>query len=369
MDAALKLLEKVSQLPLSYERIVYPPTYSSLQISSETNAKNIETACAILASVDGSLKQILVSAHYAINCNRLQQALNAGSFQLLHDTSIIADEVLSELLIDRNLVNETEEILLRSNCNKIYAKFNTKALISSDKCHVVDFTLLPSYKAKVSSVSPCRRREVFSNGNPYLGISLDNSNFVRSKLLASLEWIANRFSKCLVLIGDSIHRITIASKKNITYEEALNEALEMGQHFVQNEGHIFKRFSSRCAFDFVFCSEIQETPEYLAYHNHLVALYESNSAFKNSVRSFGISYHFKDNLFIANENNERLISSSSQYFLEEFAIFACLKNRDYSVMVYPGSFATLAEISEGEHPDAPDVLKDLTVVSLHIKKR
>jgi hypothetical protein len=60
---------------------------------------------------------------------------------------------------------------------------------------------------------------------------------------------------------------------------------------------------------------------------------------------------------------------SSEYFLEEFAIFACLKRQGLPVMVYPGSFSTLSEIARGEHPGAPEELRDLIVVSLHLKGR
>jgi len=38
-------------------------------------------------------------------------------------------------------------------------------------------------------------------------------------------------------------------------------------------------------------------------------------------------------------------------------------------MVYPGSFSTLAEIAECQHPDAPRELRDLVVVSLNLRGR
>jgi hypothetical protein len=60
---------------------------------------------------------------------------------------------------------------------------------------------------------------------------------------------------------------------------------------------------------------------------------------------------------------------SSRYFLEEFAIFACLQQQGIPVMVYPGSFSTLSEIARGEHPGAPKELQSLVVVSLHLKGR
>nr|VFJ98220.1 MAG: hypothetical protein BECKLFY1418B_GA0070995_11162 [Candidatus Kentron sp. LFY] len=57
------------------------------------------------------------------------------------------------------------------------------------------------------------------------------------------------------------------------------------------------------------------------------------------------------------------------YFPEELAVFACLKQQGLPVMVYPGSLGALAEIPEGLHPVAPRELRDLIVVSLRLKGR
>lgn len=38
-------------------------------------------------------------------------------------------------------------------------------------------------------------------------------------------------------------------------------------------------------------------------------------------------------------------------------------------MIYPGSFSTLTEIADGKYPNILQELKELTVVSLQLKKR
>lgn len=60
---------------------------------------------------------------------------------------------------------------------------------------------------------------------------------------------------------------------------------------------------------------------------------------------------------------------SSDYFLEEFAVFCCLRDSGLPVMIYPGSFGTLSEIAAGEHEGAPKQLRDLIVVSLQLRGR
>nr|VFK65761.1 MAG: hypothetical protein BECKUNK1418G_GA0071005_106921 [Candidatus Kentron sp. UNK]VFK71559.1 MAG: hypothetical protein BECKUNK1418H_GA0071006_107121 [Candidatus Kentron sp. UNK] len=57
------------------------------------------------------------------------------------------------------------------------------------------------------------------------------------------------------------------------------------------------------------------------------------------------------------------------YFLEEFAVFACLQQQGLPVVIYPGSLGTLAEIAAGAHPGALRELRDFIVVSLRLKRR
>nr|VFK57074.1 MAG: tRNA-dependent cyclodipeptide synthase [Candidatus Kentron sp. TC] len=88
--------------------------------------------------------------------------------------------------------------------------------------------------------------------------------------------------------------------------------------------------------------------------------------FRDSVESFSRAYYRNRP---TNLTPEQRIRHSVDYFLEEFAVFACLYHQGLPVMVYPGSFSTLAEIATGLHPDAPRELQDLVVVSLKIRGR
>jgi tRNA-dependent cyclodipeptide synthase len=225
------------------------------------------------------------------------------------------------------------------------------------------------YKAKIDAVFPERRRDLSGYHDCFLGVSLENDQFTRPRLLGILEWISRRFPRCTVLIGDSIHRITLETAKGIPPHAALAEALHLGERFVRDERHVFDAFSEATAFSFVTCGELQATPAYGAHHARLRALFDKDEAFRASVESFGKSYHAKHSSDLSEVQRYHRIRRSSDYFLEEFAIFACLKDRGIPVMVYPGSFSTLSEIADGKHPDAPVQLRDLTVVSLHLRGR
>ena len=226
------------------------------------------------------------------------------------------------------------------------------------------------YWAKVDSVSPLSARMSFEKFDScFLGVSLENTNFSQPKLKAMVEWITKRFSQCLVLVGDSIHRITLETNKLLDPETALFEALKIGSYFVQENKSIFNKSEDRNQFLFENCSQIQTSEEYAIFHHNLLAFFETNAKFRSSVEAFGRNYHLRRSSNLSNALLEHYIRRSCDYFLEEFAIFACLQKRGFSVMVYPGTFSTLAEIVNGEHPDIFEELKQLVVVSLHFKKR
>lgn len=230
--------------------------------------------------------------------------------------------------------------------------------------------LEPRYWAKVDSVSPLSARITFEQlDSCFLGVSLENSNFAPAKLKAMVEWISRRFSHCRVLIGDSIHRITLETTRLLESEVALTEALKLGSSFIQKNEHIFSEFEEQTKFVFETCSQIQTLKDYAHFHQYLQASFESDAKFRSSVEAFGRKYHTRKLSNLSDVLREQHIQRSCDYFLEEFAIFACLQKRGFSVMVYPGTFSTLTQIVNGEYPDLFEEIKQLVIVSLNFKRR
>lgn len=184
-----------------------------------------------------------------------------------------------------------------------------------------------------------------------------------------VKWISRRFGRCTVLIGDSIHRLTLESTQELPPDCARERALELGRHFLETEEKVFDEYRESTDFTFLTCAEVQEGERYAEFHSKLLAFFEEDEAFRSSVESFGHAYHRKRADRISGAEWVKRIRMSNEYFLEEFAIFACLKEQGLPVMVYPGSFSTLSEIAKGEHPGAPEELRYLVVVSLHLKGR
>lgn len=227
-----------------------------------------------------------------------------------------------------------------------------------------------SYSVEIQQVHPAANKLTYKNyDHCFLGISLNNKSFASNKLDAMLTWISRRYPKCTILIADSVHRITLASTKGLDPDSALSEALSMGRDFVQQNQPLWDRYSRLIELNIVTCEEIQTWANYSMYHQELQKLFHEDLNFKHSVEKFGRVYHEKKSPNLDEKELNKLIQNSVDYFIEEFAITACLKDRGPSALVYPGSIVTLAEIADGLHPNAPDTLKKLTVVSLKLRRR
>ncbi|NEO38620.1 MAG: tRNA-dependent cyclodipeptide synthase [Moorea sp. SIOASIH] len=369
-----QILDFLNVNNIEYEIIQHSSTCSDLEIEMMLNSCNREFANTILLNIDGLIHYTFVSANYDINTNRLKETLKANRLDLITDPITITYpyELFKVTLIDQILANETEEILFKveSSNKNIVVKVKTSVFLAVFNPKVVSLNLLPKYRTKIIFVSPESNRNTFEdNENCFFGISLENSHFTRPKLMASLDWISKRFSSCFVLIGDSIHRITLETRGGLEPVEAYDKALCLGSEFLHREKNIFKRFENYCKYNFILCSEVQSYPDYNLYYTKLKNLFDQDTSFQNSVKAFSENYHRRKQAQISNEQWKAHISRSSEYFLEEFAIFACLVKRNIPVMVYPGSFSTLTEIVNGKHPKVLQELKDLTVVSLQLKKR
>lgn len=226
------------------------------------------------------------------------------------------------------------------------------------------------YKAEIAFVSPQSARHTFEEiSSCFLGVSLENGNFTTAKLDSMVKWISRRFSRCTVLIGDSIHRLTLESMYGLAPDEAHRRAIGLGRQFLAQERPVFEAYRDSTEFTFVTCGDVQGQVECGEVHDQLCKLFADDEAFRGSVESFARAYHAKRSAEVSEAERERRVGISCSYFLEEFSIFACLKRQGLPVMVYPGSFSTLSEIARGEHENAPRELRDLTVVSLHLKGR
>lgn len=191
------------------------------------------------------------------------------------------------------------------------------------------------YKTEVSRVFPCERRSNFHQlESCFLGISLSNHHFTPLKLEAVLKWISKRFDSCSLLVGDSIHRLNLARQSSDSEQECLEQALAMGREYIEQAEEIISRLNLPTSFQFVRCSEVQRTDLYKDYYQSLKELYNTDLDFRNSVISSAIQFQKVEPKSFEQAEECPQIQSSIQYFLEEFAIFACLYDQNLPVMLY-----------------------------------
>lgn len=239
-----------------------------------------------------------------------------------------------------------------------------------------NMTPVGSYKASLAKVFPHSLRNSLSNyQNCVFIISLGSKNFVDSKRLeASVKWISENFKTCIVLVCDSVYRLTIDIRGGLkNNDESLRQsAFHTGQEFLEQNYPLFEEYSESCCFKFRLASEIEKQSDFEAYYQEFQALYQNSESFQRMVNSFAESYLNRSEQ--AEEKQvEELLQRQKQlaiaYLLEESALFTCLAQEGWKVFLYPGSIKTFEEISEGLHPEVPLSLKQMIWVSLRLKKK
>ena len=226
-------------------------------------------------------------------------------------------------------------------------------MIQSKICKTIDIkkqdlnlTQLHKYKASLGKVFPTRLRSSLSEYQKCVFItSLGSKHFLNSKRIeACIKWISKNFQACVVLVGDSIYRLTIEVRQELKGDEALVEAIRTGEKFIDENTYLFDQYSQNCQFEFKKTSQIEKQSEFDIYYQNLQCLYQKDQSFQNMVNSFAQKY--LDRYQQVEEDNKQEDYDQEKthlgitYLLEESALFTCLAKQGWSVLVYPGSIKT-----------------------------
>jgi tRNA-dependent cyclodipeptide synthase len=198
-----------------------------------------------------------------------------------------------------------------------------------------------------------------------LGVSLENPIFHTAKLITITDWIRNHYTHCAVMLGDGLHRITLQLDTKLSEREALEHSRWLARDFVQSQSSVFNMHNPR--FDFIFCSDIQQTQRYREYRTALDSLFQDAPEFRQSFFAFSRAFLERRPQRQAAEHHH--VEMSCRYLLEELAILCCL-SQDYPwTFVYPGSLTILEEIAQGKHTGVPAGLLQMEYVELKLKRR
>jgi tRNA-dependent cyclodipeptide synthase len=370
---------------IKYKIIHYSPAHTSQELTTYKHKLGMDLIEAVLVEIDEKkIAVILVPASLQVNVGSFQAALDTNKVRLLKQEEFenlfpyckfgtlppFGELYNMEVFWWQDLAkNQEVAFYAYSYAHLVRMKYaDFEKLVNPQKGIV--FLTRPKYRVEIAAVIPqFPRQELDKYEHCFLGVSLENEIFSIAKLLGMTGWISKHFKKCTVVIGDSIHRITLQINQGLKEKQALNKALLLGRQYVDNASYVFEPYTDTCLFNVIFCSQIQNTENYLKYYEQLQNLIRQDEKFANSVKSYVKEFvlpHFEHNT----EDFDRYVELSSMYLIEELAVFACLVKYDLSIMIYPGSLLKIfEEIAEGHYPGVPDSLKKIIYVSLHLKGR
>jgi hypothetical protein len=102
-------------------------------------------------------------------------------------------------------------------------------------------------------VIPTEGRKAFKRC--ILGVSLESAEFYAAKLVAMTDWVRRHYEGCDVMLGDSLHRITLRLNSSTDENEALERSKWLARDFVYSSNSIFNRGDS--AYQFNFCTVLE----------------------------------------------------------------------------------------------------------------
>jgi tRNA-dependent cyclodipeptide synthase len=226
------------------------------------------------------------------------------------------------------------------------------------------------YKAQLNKVSPAQT-DLSQLKRCMLGISLGTHNIEGARLEAVLEWISANFEHCAVVVGDSVYRLTLQLLHGMPEADAQAQALADGRTFEQSYAPLFRQYAHGCTFEWLPLSRVAESASFAGHLQTLETLYAQNPSFQASVKNFAQAYLGRGDKCgdIDTGLSAEALRSSKQYLLEESALFACLREQDWPILVYPGSIDSIVDLVEGRFEGAPEPLTQLAFAALEVKRK
>jgi tRNA-dependent cyclodipeptide synthase len=204
-----------------------------------------------------------------------------------------------------------------------------------------------------------------------MGISLANPVFQGDALESLLVWMAENFEKSLIVVGDYLWRFNEQIFAGLDPEKAEKESITLGDMFIEQSKDIFKKLSSEKVSLTRWRSHLL-TEEFLESKKELDSLFESDPDFRSSIERDAFSFvrrQAKQSIKLAVET-EKALELSSQYLLEEIAVFSSLSQQGWHVELYPGpELKVLVDIAKGKYKHIPTGLKERINVELKVDEK
>ena len=225
------------------------------------------------------------------------------------------------------------------------------------------------YKYKILDIQPAFSEKNLSNlGYFCVGVSMNNANYFGNRLQPFVEWLEQKSDNTIIVIGDYLHRFNEKIFNNVTDDEAIRKGLALGQLFIKklNECKIQAN-----KFEIIHWETLINDVEIIEEYKKICHFFITNLLFRDEILASCDDFVFRQ---VEKGNNigvsyEEAIKLSSNYILEEMAVFGILAKRGYKVQVYPGTQLSIFKaLGNGVFPEVDAGLKHGIFVDLKIKK-
>jgi tRNA-dependent cyclodipeptide synthase len=146
------------------------------------------------------------------------------------------------------------------------------------------------------------------------------------------------------------------------------EARALGRRYAAETEAIFRHYTTPdVSFEIRYATEYATHKSFRPYLHEVHRLYQMDDAFRALVHSFGGEYLARTARSLGSDGGSpsaRWKRLAHEYLLEEIALFACLAEDGWPVLVYPGSIDSIIEVAEGRHPSLPAPLRALRFIAL-----
>lgn len=204
-----------------------------------------------------------------------------------------------------------------------------------------------------------------------LEISVGQSYHEGEKFYSTLQWAAPRFQHVVILCNDTLQRFNTQFEKELNPIDAFQMAKDEGDEWLSRN---IAAISSTLPSYEIFRWEAWKRAEgYFEALNRTRTLYKSFAPFRDMIDS-AIAEIWdrrcdRSAPYRANRKKE-FFALSTDYLIEEVAVFAVAYRNVPGISAYPGSFGDLWKLFlDGKVPQAPEGLTNADCLRIDFSKR
>lgn len=177
-----------------------------------------------------------------------------------------------------------------------------------------------------------------------LQISVGQPNHEGAKFKSTVQWVDDRFSKVIVCVNDILQKYTISFEKGVDLDLAEKLSKSYGDAWLKRNA------------DIIQSAEISRWSEWLKhplfYERRMLfsTLYKNNRLFRGAIDDnidvFWSRRSRQNSNLYHHSRYEQFVELSSQYLIEEMAVFSLMGQKLEAVDIYPGAILIPLKVAQ-----------------------